>query len=337
MMCLSWSRGVGKVRCGIVGYSPMSILFRRRPRAWLAGVALLFCAVSVPAAQPVAIGEVTVQSTGDAGFAEAMRIVLVRLTGRRAAANDPALAPLVRDARRYVQIVRPATGNSPPRITLDAAAIERALLALEQPVWSRERPLVLGVIATAPAGADAAATRTALDNAALERGLPLRLMSASSAGLTAGMNVDATAALAAARRAGADVTLLGEADGSEWQWTLFDGVAPAVFTGGVTAGIEGAADTLAIGAQAAIAQAVETTTVRVIGLASLQDYADVQRVLAALLGVRAVGVRSVESDAAIFDVQLPGGAQGLQSALAGSTRLRRDAAATGMPTYRLQR
>jgi len=315
----------------------MSILFRRRPRAWLAGVALLFCAVSVPAAQPVAIGEVTVQSTGDAGFAEAMRIVLVRLTGRRAAANDPALAPLVRDARRYVQIVRPATGNSPPRITLDAAAIERALLALEQPVWSRERPLVLGVIATAPAGADAAATRTALDNAALERGLPLRLMSASSAGLTAGMNVDATAALAAARRAGADVTLLGEADGSEWQWTLFDGVAPAVFTGGVTAGIEGAADTLAIGAQAAIAQAVETTTVRVIGLASLQDYADVQRVLAALLGVRAVGVRSVESDAAIFDVQLPGGAQGLQSALAGSTRLRRDAAATGMPTYRLQR
>lgn len=325
------------MRCGIVGYSPMSILFRRRPRAWLAGVALLFCAVSVPAAQPVAIGEVTVQSTGDAGFAEAMRIVLVRLTGRRAAANDPALAPLVRDARRYVQIVRPATGNSPPRITLDAAAIERALLALEQPVWSRERPLVLGVIATAPAGADAAATRTALDNAALERGLPLRLMSASSAGLTAGMNVDATAALAAARRAGADVTLLGEADGSEWQWTLFDGVAPAVFTGGVTAGIEGAADTLAIGAQAAIAQAVETTTVRVIGLASLQDYADVQRVLAALLGVRAVGVRSVESDAAIFDVQLPGGAQGLQSALAGSTRLRRDAAATGMPTYRLQR
>ena len=315
----------------------MSILFRRRPRAWLAGVALLFCAVSVPAAQPVAIGEVTVQSTGDAGFAEAMRIVLVRLTGRRAAANDPALAPLVRDARRYVQIVRPATGNSPPRITLDAAAIERALLALEQPVWSRERPLVLGVIATAPAGADAAATRTALDNAALERGLPLRLMSASSAGLTAGTNVDATAALAAARRAGADVTLLGEADGSECQWTLFDGVAPAVFTGGVTAGIEGAADTLAIGAQAAIAQAVETTTVRVIGLASLQDYADVQRVLAALLGVRAVGVRSVESDAAIFDVQLPGGAQGLQSALAGSTRLRRDAAATGMPTYRLQR
>lgn len=323
--------------CGIVGYSPMSILFRRRPRAWLAGVALLFCAVSVPAAQPVAIGEVTVQSTGDAGFAEAMRIVLVRLTGRRAAANDPALAPLVRDARRYVQIVRPATGNSPPRITLDAAAIERALLALEQPVWSRERPLVLGVIATAPAGADAAATRTALDNAALERGLPLRLMSASSAGLTAGTNVDATAALAAARRAGADVTLLGEADGSEWQWTLFDGVAPAVFTGGVTAGIEGAADTLAIGAQAAIAQAVETTTVRVVGVASLQDYADVQRALAGLLGVRVVGVRSVESDAAIFDVQLPGGAQGLQSALAGSTRLRRDAAATGMPTYRLQR
>ena len=281
----------------------MSILFRRRPRAWLAGVALLLCAASVPAAQPAAIGEVTVQSTGEAGFAEAMRIVLVRLTGRRAAATDPALAPLVRDARRYVQIVRPATGSSAPRITLDAAAIERSLLALEQPLWARERPLVLGVIATAPAGADAAATRTALENAALERGLPLRLMSASSAGRTAGSAVDASAALAAARRAGADVALLGEADGAEWQWTLFDGVAPAVFTGGVTAGIEGAADTLAIGAQAAIAQAVETTTLRVVGVATLQDYADVQRVLAGLLGVRAVGVRAVESDAALFEVQ----------------------------------
>ena len=110
----------------------MSILFRRRPRGWLAGVALLFCALSVPAAQPLAIGEVTVQSAGEAGFAEAMRTVLVRLTGRRAAANDPALAPLMRDARRYVQIVRPATATSPPRVTLDAAAIERSLLALEQ-------------------------------------------------------------------------------------------------------------------------------------------------------------------------------------------------------------
>jgi hypothetical protein len=239
----------------------MSILFRRRPRAWLAGVALLLCAASVPAAQPAAIGEVTVQSTGEAGFAEAMRIVLVRLTGRRAAATDPALAPLVRDARRYVQIVRPATGSSAPRITLDAAAIERSLLALEQPLWARERPVVLGVIATAPAGADAAATRTALENAALERGLPLRLMSASSAGLTAGSAVDASAALAAARRAGADVALLGEADGAEWQWTLFDGVAPAVFTGGVTAGIEGAADTLAIGAQAAARAANWSTTI----------------------------------------------------------------------------
>lgn len=315
----------------------MSILFRRCRRAGLVGVALLLCAVSAPAAQPVALGEVTVQATGEAGFAEAMRTVLVRLTGRRAAVSDPALAPLIRDARRYVQIVRPATATSAPRVTLDAAAIERSLLALAQPVWARERPLVLGVIASAPVGADAAATRSALESAALERGLPLRLMSASSAGLAVSQSIDANAALAAARRAGADVALLGEADGAEWQWTLFDGVAPAVFTGSVTAGIEGAADTLAIGAQAAIAQAVESTSVRVVGLSSLQDYADVQRLLAGLLGVRAVGVRAVESDSALFEVQLPGGAQGLQTALAASARLRRDSSSTAMPTYRLQR
>jgi hypothetical protein len=87
-----------------------------------------------------------------------------------------------------VQIFRPAAGGAPARVTLDAAAIERAVAQLGQPVWSRERPLVLGGDRlSAPAGADAATARVRLERAAVERGLPLRLGAAASGGARCGM------------------------------------------------------------------------------------------------------------------------------------------------------
>lgn len=44
-------------------------------------------------------------------FAEAMRQVLARATGRPAAADEPALASLVKDAARYVQLYRQVQGG----------------------------------------------------------------------------------------------------------------------------------------------------------------------------------------------------------------------------------
>jgi hypothetical protein len=130
------------------------------------------------AAQAVAVGEVTTDIGGDAAFAEGMRTVLVRLTGRRQAATDPVFAPLVSGARRYVQVYRPPSGSAPARITFDVAAVERAVVALGQTTWTRTRPVVLGVIIQPPAGADPGKVRAELEAAASERGLPLKLDSA---------------------------------------------------------------------------------------------------------------------------------------------------------------
>ena len=68
-----------------------------------------------------------------------MKIVLVRVTGRRTAEEDPALAPLLSNARRYVQQCRTAPGNQ-LWLAFDSAAIERWLTQNGQPLWGRERP-----------------------------------------------------------------------------------------------------------------------------------------------------------------------------------------------------
>ncbi|NCW22095.1 MAG: DUF2066 domain-containing protein, partial [Gammaproteobacteria bacterium] len=255
----------------------------------MATLAVASCALFAglaTATQTVVIGEVEVQSTGDAAYVEAMRAAIVRTTGRRSAAADPAFATLIQDARRYVQIFRPPTGGNPARITLDVVAIERAIAALGQTTWSRERPVVLGVITAAPEGADPGTVRAQLERAAIERGLPLRLSSAAAAGVTPGTVVTPEAALLAARRAGADVALVGAADGAEWQWTLFDGASATVFYGDVAAGVEGAADTLALGSLAAVAQPLGEAEFHVRGVRSLKDYADVQKLLVAMPAIK---------------------------------------------------
>ncbi|HYK25953.1 MAG TPA: DUF2066 domain-containing protein, partial [Steroidobacteraceae bacterium] len=77
-----------------------------RPTLLALGALLAFAVVLVPrswAGRPVPIFEATVRG-GDqtAAAEEAMREVLVRATGRKDAASDPALAPLMMHAAQYV-------------------------------------------------------------------------------------------------------------------------------------------------------------------------------------------------------------------------------------------
>ncbi len=293
----------------------------------MATLAVASCALFAglaTATQTVVIGEVEVQSTGDAAYVEAMRAAIVRTTGRRSAATDPAFATLIQDARRYVQIFRPPTGGNLARITLDVVAIERAIAALGQTTWSRERPVVLGVITAAPEGADPGTVRAQLERAAIERGLPLRLSSAAAAGVTPGTVVTPEAALLAARRAGADVALVGAADGAEWQWTLFDGASATVFYGDVAAGVEGAADTLALGSLAAVAQPLGEAEFHVRGVRSLKDYADVQKLLVAMPAIKSADLVATDAEGAWFRVEVSGGAAGRAEALATQPRLKRE-------------
>ncbi|MFM7799659.1 MAG: DUF2066 domain-containing protein, partial [Planctomycetota bacterium] len=291
-----------------------------------------------PAAQAVAVGDVTVTGNGDEALAEAMRTTLVRVTGRRAAGNDPALSSLVADARRYVQVFRPASGSSRARVTFDAAAIERAVAALGQPVWARDRPVVLGVITRAPADADPAAVRQALESAAGERGLPLKLVSAATAGLAGKEPVPAADAIAAARSQGADAALIGVNEGAEWQWTLFDGVSTTVFTGPVASGVEGAADLFALGpAAAVVAGPLSTVTIDVQGVTTLAETVRVQRLMEGLPGARRVALIATDTGVVRFQLDIPRGAEGLVEALASRSELSRLGAQTAPLTYRLAR
>lgn len=302
----------------------------------LAFASLLCAGRLAGATQVVRPGEVTVALTEQgAAFQEAMRVALVRLTGRRDADQDPAFAALIADARRYVQIFRPLPGGAGTQVTLDAGAIERAIAAAGRGTWPRERPVALVVITQPPPGADAAAVRRALEDAAAQRGLPLLLSSAQSAGL-AGASVDAASALAAARRLGADVALLGQGEGataSQWRWSFFGPNGTEFFSGALTAGIHGAVDRLAAATDAVMQQPESEALVQVSGVGSLRDYAQVSRLLGGTAGVRAVSLLEAGSGYALFRVVARGGGDGLAAALAAQSRLRPSPDASGRLAY----
>src|SRR6202035_1264085 len=115
-------------------------------------------------------------------FQTAMKVVLVRVTGRRSAEDDPALSPLVGNARRYVQQYRGAPDGQ-VWVSFDGPAIERWLTQNGQPLWGHERPTTFvwltaqtgpqsGTVVTAE---DTSELKTAIDAAAALRGLPLSL------------------------------------------------------------------------------------------------------------------------------------------------------------------
>lgn len=307
--------------------------------AWLSlfAAAVLASAAARPA-QLVRVGEVVVPVTDqNVAFQDAMRIALVRITGRRDADQDPALAPLLVGARRYIQTFRPLTGGGGTQVTLDAAAIERAVIAAGRGTWSRERPVALVVIVQPPPGADASAVRRSLEDTASLRGLPVVLASAASAGL--GVGTDAATALAAARRLGADVALVGEADSTDpsgWRWSYFGGGASETFAGGAGAGIHGAADRLAAATEAVMQRPEQAALVQVSGVGNLRDYAQVSRLLAASAGVRAVSLLEAVNGIAVYRVLARGGSDGLAATLATNSRLRPAADASGRLAYQFQ-
>lgn len=68
-----------------------------------------------------------------------MREALVRATGRRESASDPAFAALVAQASDYVK----SYGTGPrgeAQVVFDGAALERAIVAAGRSVWDRSGP-----------------------------------------------------------------------------------------------------------------------------------------------------------------------------------------------------
>jgi hypothetical protein len=286
-----------------------------------------------------------------AAFQNAMKTVLIRVTGRRNADEDPALSSLVSNARRYVQQYR-AAPDSQLWVAFDGPAIERWLTQNGQPLWGHERPttlVLLGVQTGAQSGTvvttdDTSELKLAVDAAAAARGLPL--MWPSSAELTK-FHIDYAAVSTGSpstfteigRRMGGDGVLIGRASSASVnanvRWTHLFQDRSSEYSGTLE-GVNRAADLYA-GMFAASGAAVPVE-IEVSGLNDLRDYAGLQSYLESLTFISRVSVESLSGDTVRFRLSTRGGVDSLQRALSLNGRLQPVAAGeNGIQRFQLHR
>src|SRR5690606_20937544 len=280
-------------------------------------------------------------TSNEAAFAEALRTVIVRVSGRR---DAPArLGAALDDPQRYVQRYGFTTQDI-LQVGFDSMSIDRLLLEAGLPVWGRERPATLVALALPQSNgslrwvsADApAAEREAIERAAHERGLPLvwatldvqdqaQLDPAGPPG----------AVLQLAQRHGADAALLGQSYGSgAAHWALFTDDGARRSSGAFTDGVHLAADAFAQ-AFAATGSMLDTIIVEVSGLADLEAYAETLNYLEGVTLVRSVAVEQVSGDTIRFRLAVRGDAQTLRRAIDLGRTLIASTAAGGGPGERL--
>ena len=291
---------------------------------YLGALALLAGLSTADAARAVRIYEVTVREPVAAQVAPAaMQIALVRATGRRDAATDPALAPLVGEAQRYVRSSHPGAGGRTD-VTFDGASLERAILAAGRAVWPAERPLTLVVLDVPAEGGGTDAARAQVEAAASDRGLPVSIVPAATLGLATGSIATRDQLIPAAQRLGADAVLLGRGDGGAagpWQWTLMSPLVAESWSGTPEAAVQAAADAFVRVSGATTTSTDSDVIVMVGGVRDLAAYAGVTRALVQLPGVRRVALEEVAGDGARFRVTTQGSGETLAAALAGHARL----------------
>jgi hypothetical protein len=269
-----------------------------------------------------------------AAFEAALRVVLVRVTGRRAADEDAAFGPLLGNPRRYVQQYRD-TQDGQLWVSFDGAAIDRWLAQNNQPLWGRERPSTfvwLTVAAGAQAGSvitaeDTSDIKTAIDAAAYQRGAPVIWPSAADLQRNhldyAAVGSASAAALAdIAHRSAAEATLIGRANAGAAagvRWTFLYQDRSSEFSGAPAEGINRAADTYA--SLFAVSGAAAPAVIEVGGVNNLADYAYVQSYLESLAFISHVGVEALSGNVIRFRLTTRGGAEALQNALPLSGRL----------------
>jgi uncharacterized protein DUF2066 len=318
---------------------PRSTIARPRARGALAALVAL-CGALPPAAwalRPVRVYEVDLEQQSVTAVQSAMRQALVRATGRRESADDPAFASVIADAARYVKSY--ASGpRGEPQVVFDGVALAAAIEAAGRSVWDRERPFTLVVLYPPPGRADAEAARGELERTATERGLPISVIPLPVVD-GGGNPLGADAVLQSAQRYGGDQVLVGRSDAAlaagQLQWTLYTRAQSETWPGNLSAGIDHAVDLLAPPPGAAGRDAEAATRVRVEGVAGLTDYAAVERLLQSIPGVRRADVAEVDSGSVTFEVELRGGAAALERELAGSARMMR-LTGSGALAYRYQ-
>jgi uncharacterized protein len=291
------------------------------------------------------------EGADNAAFQAAMKIVLVRVTGRRGADEDPALAPLVTNARRYVQQCRSAPDNQ-LWVAFDGAAIERWLTQNGQPLWGHERPVTLVLLAvqsgaqsgTVISTEDTSELKAAVDAAAAARGLPLLWPSAAELQKNhldyTAVNGGSPAALGEiGHRIGGEGVLIGRASGAgagaNVRWIHLFQDRSSEYSGTLD-GVNRAADLY--GGLFAASGNLVPVDIEVIGVSDLRDYASLETFLESLTFISHVSVEALSGDTIRFRLATRGGGDSLQRALSLNGHLQPVAAGeNGIQRFQLHR
>ena len=274
----------------------------------------------------------------------AMGELLIRITGQRDAATNPALLDLVRDAGRYV-VQRGNPDRENLLIVFDSLGLQQALTARNQPVWGEERPLTLlwvaidggpgerGILAASPSPvpssetveAAAAALRVELLAAANQRGLPISLPLMDVQDLNAVDFIDVWGNFSerldrASQRYAPDAVLsgrirLGEEGIETAQWTLLRGGSLRPLPGvAVRSGLDHLADLYAV--EFSGIGGATSARLMVSGIQSLDDYGRVMSYLESLSVLQSVQLEQLVDTEMTLRVEARGGALVLNRVLA---------------------
>jgi hypothetical protein len=301
-------------------------------------IRLLLCCVlscSAWAGRPVRVYDVDLRGgQSPTSLQDAMREALVRATGRRESATDPALANLVSDAQTYVKGYSPGTRGQ--QVTFDGAAVDRAIAAAGRGVWDRNRPFTLVVLYPPLARGAEDSARVELEQTAIMRGLPVTVVPLTPVD-AAGNDLGRDALMQMAQRYGGDAVLVGRGDASvpnaQVQWTLHTHFSSQSWSGSLVAGIDGAVDAMAPAQAGSLAQIETGARIEVEGVTTLADYVNVERTLQSVPGMRRASVSAAGGNVVVFDVVVRGGEDTLSRTLAGSTHLVRSDAAGARLAY----
>ena len=299
---------------------------------------LLMCATPFDAwaGRPVRVYEVDLKGgQSPASVQDAMREALVRATGRRESASDPALASIISGAETYVKGYS-SPSKAQPQVTFDGVAVERAIVAAGRSTWDPVRPFTLVVLYPAlPRPADDAA-RTELNQAAISRGLPITVVPLSPVDAS-GNELTRDALMQMAQRYGGDAVLVGRADtgaaSGQLHWTLNTNFTSESWSGPLSAAINGAVDNMAPAQGGSLSQLEASARVEITGVANLTDYVNVQRLLEGAPGIRRVNVGAAKGNVVMFDVVAKGGGDAVTHTLTGSSHLMQQEASSARLAY----
>jgi uncharacterized protein len=333
-------------------FAPALGVVARRCACVLLVALLALSAPLAPAATVVGLYEGTVpgdaSETGRAAAADAaLRQVVVRVTGRRGAASDAALASLYAAAQRYVQTFRPAAGGL-VTVGFDADAVDAALVQAGQPLWGRNRPATLVVLVlespglppTLVGGADADEKRAA-DRAAQLRGVPLAWPGAVDAAV-AGQLIEAATAqrgealLELATRYDASGVLAGRSAGAGVQWSWYLPVGQGRVAGTAEDGVHAVADRYAAALTSGQGGAIALLPVVVTGTRGPADLAAVAAALEGIPNVRGVQLERASGSTVTFRVNFRGDLDALRRAVAAGGRLVPEEGEPGTIRFALQ-